>query len=281
MIKFSCGRCQFACVNKKDWFRHLNTERHLINCNDELVELPKQHNCELCHYSTHDISNYKKHLISKKHITNRGKQEDKFLLDQQIVSIIDERIAQREPTTIINNINNITNNNINNITNSNTMNNNQKFNLNVFLNDDCKDAFNLTDFINNISLTLADLEETARLGYTDGITKIINDRIKTIGQKKRPYHCTDKKRQIVYVKDDDLWEKEQDDKPKMKKMISKIIHKNIEQLSDWKKANPECMDISNRKGEEYLSIMVEANGGHHREEKEVQILKNIIDIVEV
>lgn len=229
-------------------------------------------------------------MISKKHEKQcKRNEEEKRRLDQQIISLIDQHMLGREvqPMTIINNITNITNNNNNSnntIQTSNTMNNtlnDQKFNLNVFLNEECKDAINLTEFIDNISLTLTDLEDTARLGYTAGITKIINDRIRDIGEKKRPYHCTDKKRQTIYVKDANLWEKEPDDKPKIKKMISKIIHKNIEQLTDWKKANPECTDLSNRKGERYLEIMVEANGGSQREEKEGQILRNVIDVVAV
>jgi hypothetical protein len=288
-MKYSCEKCHFFTVNRNDWNRHLNTDRHIINCcEEEESRVPKQFICVICNYSTDVKSNYTKHLSSKKHKhkQNEKKAEEQKKMEQLVVSLVDQRLAEHEPqaTTIINNI---TNNNNNHIVNNHTMNtmnntlNDQKFNLNVFLNEDCKNAMNLTDFINNISLTLTDLENTARLGYTDGITKIINDRIRDIGEKGRPYHCTDKKRQTVYVKDDDLWEKELDDKPKIKKMISEVIHKNIAQLSDWKKANPECHDISNGKGEEYLSIMVEANGGPHREEKEDQILKNVIESVTV
>jgi hypothetical protein len=218
--------------------------------------------------------------LSKKHKQNEKNVKEQKITKQHINSLVER---DGKSTTIINNITNITNNN-NNIQTNNTMNNtlnDPKFNLSMFLNEDCKNAMNLTDFINNISLTLIDLENTARLGYTNGITKIINDRIRDIGENVRPYHCTDKKRQTVYVKDDDLWEKEPDDKPKIKKMISEVIHKNIAQLSDWKKANPECQDLSNHKGEEYLSIMVEANGGSHREEKEDRILKNVIEKVTV
>ena len=178
---------------------------------------------------------------------------------------------------------------INNTTNTNTniMNNNitnktiNNFNLNIFLNEECKDALNITDFVNSISLTLADLEETARLGYTEGITKIINDRIKEISINKRPYHCTDIKREIVYIKDEDLWEREQTDKVKMKKMITNIIHKNLEQLNDWKDANPDCLDLTNPKGEEYLNIMINANGGPDRSKKENKILKNILEEVAI
>lgn len=165
---------------------------------------------------------------------------------------------------------------VNNNINGNVTVNQTKFNLNIFLNEECKDAINITDYVNAIELTISDLEETARLGYIDGISKIINDRINEIGMNQRPYHCTDSKREIVYVKDKNIWEKENADKPKMKQMITTIINKNLQLLPIWKMAHPECTDISNKKGEEYLHMMIEANGGLEREKKEEKILKNIM-----
>lgn len=177
---------------------------------------------------------------------------------------------------ILENQTNTFNNTING--NINTVNNNQKFNLNFFLNEECKDAINITEYIETIKLTLKDLEETARLGYTDGITKIINDRVRETGLTKRPFHCTDQKREVVYVKDNNVWEKENSDKPRMKSMISNVIHKNLQQLSTWKETYPECTDLKNKKGEEFLNIMIQANGGQQteREKKEEKILKNIL-----
>ena len=153
---------------------------------------------------------------------------------------------------------------------------NNKFNLNIFLNEECKDAINITDYVDLMELKLKDLEETARLGYTDGISKIINDRMRETSITKRPFHCTDGKREIVYVKDNNVWEKEQTDKPKMKKMITNVIHKNLQQLIKWHEKYPECADYLNNKSTEYLNIMIEANGGQEREKKEDQILKNIL-----
>ena len=146
------------------------------------------------------------------------------------------------------------------------------------MNEDCKDAFNMSEFIDMIQLTLKDLEVTAQLGYTDGITKIIKDKINEAGVVKRPFHCTDIKREVVYVKDNDVWEKENSNKPKMKQMISNVIHKNLQQLSTWQETYPECTDISTRKSEEYLNIMIQANGGNQteREQKQEKILKNLI-----
>jgi hypothetical protein len=153
---------------------------------------------------------------------------------------------------------------------------NNKFNLNIFLNEECKDAINITDYVDKMELQLEDLEVTAQLGYTDGITKIISDRIRETSLTKRPFHCTDGKREIVYVKDNDIWEKEQSDKPRMRKMITNVIHKNLQQLIKWHQKYPECGDSHNTKSTEYLNIMIEANGGQEREKKEEQILRNIL-----
>lgn len=197
---------------------------------------------------------------------------------ETLTNIVKELVVQNQELKQIiveKNTTNITNQNylINN-NNNGTINN--KFNLNFFLNEECKNAFNITDYINNIQLQLEDLETTAELGYAGGITKIISDRVKDCGLYQRPFHCTDSKREIVYVKDNDVWEKENSDKPRMRKMITNVIHKNIQQLSKWHEKYPECLDSTNNKGAEYLNIMIEANGGQEREKKEEQILKNIL-----
>jgi hypothetical protein len=164
----------------------------------------------------------------------------------------------------------------NNTINASVNNVHNKFNLNIFLNEDCKDAFNITDYIDKMELQLEDLEQTAKFGYTDGITKIISDRIRGTSITKRPFHCTDGKREIVYVKDNDVWEKEQSDKPRMRKMITNVIHKNLQQLIKWHEKYPDGDDTEQTINSKYLNIMIEANGGQEREKKEEQILKNVL-----
>jgi hypothetical protein len=322
-MSYFCEKCNFSTPLIAKWNRHLDTNKHIINCcNEEEKEekgekREKEENtvvafrCVLCSKNFDTKQNYQRHLGTKKHrimfdehtrtqefesrMRNEEKnteknleqkkleleekklvlEEKKLVLEEKKLEFEEKKLSTLSSNTTINNIQNI--NNTMNV--DNTVNNN--FNLNIFLNEDCKDALNITDFINSISLTLADLEETARLGYTEGITKIIVDRIKEIGINKRPYHCTDLKREIVYIKDEDLWEKEQNDKPRMKKMISNIIHKNLEQLTDWKDAHPGCMDLADPKGEEYLQLMIEANGGSDRSRKEDKILKNIIGVANI
>lgn len=308
-MNYNCDICNYNTYKTYDWNRHLNSSKHIIKCcvknGDIILCSPTQYDCQLCNISFKKKGNYEQHLKTKKHrqlnndipaidyckeelvipresevVLPKDLEQKIKSMEKKIQSMEEENKEMRrtmtQGNTTINN-NNITNNTLN--IEQQTI--NTKFNLNIFLNEDCKDALNITDFVNSISLTLADLESTARLGYTEGITKIINDRIKEIGVNRRPYHCTDTKRETVYVKDEDLWGKEQNGKPKMKRMITNIIHKNLEQLADWKDANPDCLDLTNVKGEEYLNILIEANGGDEREKKENRILKNIMEEADV
>jgi hypothetical protein len=170
--------------------------------------------------------------------------------------------------------NKIGNNNSNNNTNSN----NKTFNLNFFLNEQCKDALNITDFANQIKLQLSDLDMIGRVGYTEGMSKIIARNLKDMDVFKRPIHCSDLKREVMYVKDKDAWEKEVGENIKIKNAIKVIEHKNIKQLPEWKKANPESEDYDSKKHMDYHNIIIESMGGPTNEDenkKRKKIIKNI------
>jgi hypothetical protein len=151
------------------------------------------------------------------------------------------------------------------ITNINTMNNcnnnNKTFNLQVFLNETCKDAMNLSEFIENISLQVSDLECVGKLGYVEGVSNIIIKNLNALDITQRPMHCTDKKRETMYVKDDDEWQKEQDDKKHIKRVISSIVSKNLELLTEYENKYPECMNPESKKSDEYNKIIMETMGG--------------------
>ena len=148
---------------------------------------------------------------------------------------------------------------INNTTNNNTTNNN--FNLNVFLNETCKDALNMVDFVNSLHLQLTDLEETGKLGHSDGISRIFVNGLKVLDVNKRPIHCSDLKREVLYIKEGDVWEKDNDDKTLIKRAISKVESKNINQIPLWVKAHPECAIGSNRENTKYLKMVIQCTGG--------------------
>jgi hypothetical protein len=165
---------------------------------------------------------------------------------------------------------------ITNINNSkNTMNN--SFNLNLFLNETCKDAMNLTDFVDSLQLTLKDLENTGKLGYEESISQIFIKGLKQLEFSKRPIHCTDTKRESLYIRDKDVWEKDQE-KERVRKAVRKIANKNVNQIVDWIEANPDSQDYHSKKNDQYLNIVLKSTGGSTKEEEEKRINKVISSI---
>ena len=169
-------------------------------------------------------------------------------------------------------------NNITNTTNNNNCNNNNKtFNLQVFLNETCKDAMNIMDFVDSIKLQLSDLESVGELGYVKGISNIIVKNLRALDVTQRPVHCSDAKREILYVKDNDVWEKEDPENTKMKKAVKYIAYKNTKLLPLWKQTYPECMQFDSSKNDKYNYMVIEAMGGmgDNEGEKINKIIKQI------
>ena len=160
-----------------------------------------------------------------------------------------------------------TNKVIHNNTNShNTINN--RFNMNFFLNEQCKDAMNLSDFLNNIEVSLEDVSNVGRLGYADGISRIIINALKDMDVYERPIHCSDIKREIMYIKDNDIWEKDDERKYQMKRVLKLISHKNVKRLLDWREAHPGWLVYDSKEEAECLRITNESMGGGSDEENE-------------
>jgi hypothetical protein len=146
--------------------------------------------------------------------------------------------------------------NVNNITNTNS--HNKAFNLNFFLNETCKNAMNITDFVDSIKLQLSDLENVGKIGYVEGLSKIIIKNLNALDVTERPVHCSDSKRDTMYVKDEDKWEKENEDNHKVLKAIEDIANKNSKMVKEWKQQNPECASSKSHKADVYSHIMIEA-----------------------
>jgi hypothetical protein len=168
----------------------------------------------------------------------------------------------------------ITNNNTNNTTNNN------HFNLNFFLNEKCKDALNIMDFINQLKLKLSDLDMVGRVGYTEGISKIFIRGLKELDLFKRPVHCSDLKREVLYVKDKDSWEKDTDEKNKMKTAIKYIAAKNFKQIGEWQEENPDSDDYESKKHMEYHQIIINSMGGSTVEEDDKHFNKIIRNVAQ-
>jgi hypothetical protein len=143
---------------------------------------------------------------------------------------------------------------------NNITNNKNKFNLQFFLNEKCKDAVNLMDFVNDLQIQLTDLENVGRLGYTEGISKIFINGLKQLDISKRPIHCSDYKREVLYIKHQDTWEKENEENKKIKKAIHHISHKNIQQIQKWAEQHPHYKESDSKQNDQYLQILCESMG---------------------
>jgi hypothetical protein len=178
-------------------------------------------------------------------------------------------VIKHGTTTTLNTTNNV---NSNNITNTH-----KSFNLTFFLNETCKDAMNIMDFVESIKLQLSDLENVGKVGFVNGISNIIVKNLKALDETQRPVHCTDKKRDVIYVKDEDKWEKEDMEYKKVRKAIKSIAKKNSKLLFEFKEKHPDCIEGDSKHSDKYSKLLVEAYGGSNNEDKdnENKIIKNI------
>ena len=278
--KFSCSVCDYNTSKKRDYMKHLATDKHKINTmevNGSNMEVPKvAHfvcNCSRV-FNTHGGLWKHKQKCTNNNTVNSNILEfqDNVKVDMNDPNLIIEILKQNQDfkqliidqnKTIMEQNNklfelckNVGNNN-NNTTNSH----NKSFNLNFFLNETCKDALNISDFVKSIKPSLEDLETTGRLGYVEGVSNIILKNLNTLDSNMRPIHCTDIKREVLYVKDNDEWIKEQDEKPVLTKAIKVIANENIKNINEWRKEHPGCTAADSRKNDLYLKIVSNAMSG--------------------
>ena len=145
-------------------------------------------------------------------------------------------------------------------TNNNNNNNNKTFNLQFFLNETCKDAMNMKDFIQSLELSLPELEKMGEVGFAEGMSRVFVNRLNSLDVTKRPIHCSDLKREIIHIKDDNKWERDNANLDRLRKIIKQLTLKNILKVDDWKKANPGCTEYNSRKNDQYLRINLAAIG---------------------
>lgn len=274
-IKFYCSVCDYSTCNKKDYNRHLSTVKHKTFSkstiiNKESPQIPAPFICD-CGRQYKERTGLWRH---KKKCEENNENDKESLNKELIMMLIKENsdlknmvldVCQKiQP--------------INNTINSNNVNSNNKtFNLNVFLNEHCKDAMNITDFVDSLKLQLSDLESVGKLGFVNGISNIIVKNLNSLDETKRPIHCTDTKREVLYIKDEDKWEKNNESNNKIRKVIKKIANKNARLLPEFKKEHPDCVKAVSKFSDQYNKIIVEAMGGSGDNdlEKEDKIIKNI------
>jgi hypothetical protein len=161
---------------------------------------------------------------------------------------------------------------------NNTNSNNKTFNLNFFLNEQCKDALNMSEFVNSIKLQLSDLETTGYLGYVDGISKILIQNLQKLDTYKRPIHCSDIKREILYIKDENKWSKETEEKQRIQMAIKQVADKNIQQIPIWTQSNPEWSNPASKKNDMYFKIVSNSMSGMSPEEQTSNVNKIVKNV---
>jgi len=265
-----CSFCEYNTCRQSQMKRHLSTRKHIEttkglhqtthNCDDMYlttnISKYKCTNCDKIYKHHSSLWKHSKTCIDKKDILYK-KQDSSEPTDKDLIIMLLKQNAE-----LILKMGN--NNNNNNTTNSN----NKTFNLQFFLNEECKDALNISEFVNSIKMDLNDLETTGKLGYVEGVSRIINKNLHKLDQTKRPIHCSDAKREILYIKnDDDKWVKGTETKPVLTKAIKQVANENIRQIGEWRKKHPDCTDSDSNKNTMYLNIVSNAMSGGTSEEQ--------------
>jgi hypothetical protein len=312
-FQYVCNICDYNTSKKFNYELHLTTKKH-----KKLARPPPTYNCEICNYHTSNKYNYDKHMYSLKHkykmdensiINNNNndnnndndndnkkiklfdmsfnnidltniKDIDNMKNSELLVSIMGEiktMMKEQNQTIMEAVVNNptIINNNNNNHTN------NHQFNMNMFLNETCKDAMNMSEFIENLTVTMEDMEMTGTLGFAKGMSRIIMNNLNALEVHKRPIHCSDAKRETLYVKNNGVWEKDTDDKKHTKELIYKVSSLNLKHLLKWRELprNKGYDNPEHKKNDEFTILVMEINKVKIEEiEKVVSIISKQVTI---
>jgi len=284
---YNCEYCYFNTCKKTDYNRHLLTIKHTSNnlATASNNKNEKKYICECCDKKFKDRSGlwrHKKKCFKHQEIEESGSEsESEEPSEKELIMLLikqNTQLIEQNASLVKNGINNtITTNSHNNTINNKT------FNLQFFLNETCKDAMNLTDFVNSIQLQLSDLEKMGEIGYVEGLSNIIIKNLKGLDVTQRPVHCADKKREVLYIKEEDKWEKENEEKEKIRKAIKRISNKNCDLIYKYKELHPDCMEYNSKYGDKFNKMMYEAMGGKGDDdsEKENKIIKQISKIVTI
>ena len=291
----NCNFCDYSCCKKSDFSKHLLSSKHqkkvkMMTDDDNNGDIKVEKiaeptfTCECGKEYKHrqGLSRHKKTCNSQEpsntlpldmsynlilEIVKQNQEFKELLIEQnkENQKLQQQILEMAKEGKIINNT-------------TNTTNNTNNFNLQFFLNEQCKDALNIMDFINQLKLNTTDLDMVGRVGYSEGISKLFIRGLKELDVFKRPVHCSDLKREVLYVKDKDSWEKDNDEKNKMKTAIKYIAAKNFKQIKEWREKNPESDDYDSQRHMDYHQIVIHSMGGSTKEEDEQhynKIIRNV------
>ena len=302
---FYCKQCDYRCSNNYLWEKHIKTKKHIFTFSDVSSDvlgeksriLRKEYSCENCGKKYVNYKSFWAHnkKCKDKIIEEKSKENNEIICKENILDeenpklggdylnvinkllienkelknfVIEQSNEQRIMLNKMIEISKPTNQTINN-----TMNNN-KFNINVFLHEQCKNALNLSEFIKSIEVSHEDLENNAELGFVNGISKIFLDNLKQLSIFERPIHCTDVKREIMYIREEDKWQKDEDDN-NVRSAIQEVSRKSMKKLIDWKENNPDYKDMNSDFSNKCIVIHQESNAGDNREIYYPKVIKTL------
>ena len=256
---FLCEYCDYNTCNVKDYNKHLLTRKHKMLTNtDKTVPENPEFVCDLCsktykyrqslHVHKRKCSVSKDSITVRDNDTTSGDSTIEYLLKENSEMKRDNMEMKQMMMEMMGKIGNTTNNTMNN-----------QFNINMFLNETCKNAVNFSDFIDRIEISHDDLENNAQLGFVNGMTKILMDNLRHLTLHERPIHCTDVKRETFYIKDQDVWEKEKSTM-KLENAIQEVSRKSLKSLINWKKMNPDYEDLDSEFSKKSIHIQQNSSG---------------------
>jgi hypothetical protein len=278
--EFSCEKCCYITNRKSSYAKHLTTSKHLsaMNGNTKVAKSCNPYICQYCKKEYKDSSGLWRHNKNCAYLNDNKEVEEPT--DKQLIMMLIKENTDLKSLMMEVIKNGVTNNSHNSHTNNS---HNKSFNLQFFLNETCKDAMNIMEFVDSIQLQLADLEKVGELGYVEGISNIIVKNLNNLDVTQRPIHCTDKKREVLYVKDENKWEKEDEQNSKVRRIIKKVAFKNSSLLRTFREKYPEYKDPQSKVSDRYNKFIIEAMGGKGNDEgeKENRIIKNITKVVSI
>ena len=288
---FICDFCHYICIKNSEYIRHLLTRKHIGNAAGNNKIAITDIKCKFCNkiykskkglWGHNKICNKVKYEVISNEpdhnnasiIVDSSSNEFKMLTNLVLELVKSNTELQKQMLEVCKN----TNNNNNNNTTINSNNINKTFNLQFFLNEQCKDAMNLSDFVKSVQLTLPDLEKVDEEGYVNGMSNLIISKLNELDIYKRPVHCSDAKRDTMHVKEDDKWEREDPEHSKLTVAVKDIEKKNFLLLNDYKEKYPDCLNLESIHNDKYLHMMMTLAASGENEYKKVvkKVAKEVV-----
>ena len=284
---FYCEKCDFRCSKQSNYEIHVNTKKHWYRVTGNKMEMKTSKklaeyvcNCGKKYTTNSGLWKHKKNCKQENyHDDYSNKTMDQLPKDFKLTPQMFYDLLKQNNELQKSIISMSQDKGSTTITNCGNNNNNKTFNLQIYLNETCKDALNISDFVNQIQLTTSDLEETGKLGYAEGISRVFLKNLNGIDSTRRPIHCSDSKRETLYIKEADEWHKEDESKPLLTKAIKEIANKNIKKITEWQKLHPEYNNPESKQNDKYIQIVLNSMSGSTKEEAEKnydKIIKNVI-----